>query len=326
VSDPLISVVSPVYRAESIVPELVRRIRDAIEPITDRYEIVLVDDGSPDASWAAIAAACETDPRVKGVRLSRNFGQHAAITAALSHARGQHVVVMDCDLQDDPSFIPALYRKAREGYDIVFARRRVRRFAAWKNFTARAYYAVFRWLAGVDYDPRVGSYSIVSRRVVDAFLRFGDYRRGYVLVLGWLGFERGYVEVEHAQRHSGESSYSAWALLRHGATIALSYSDKPLHMSIYLGLGLSALSFLAGLATIASYFATDVGQMALGWTSLIVSIFFLSGLILMCLGVLGLYIGRVFEQVKQRPMFVVQETQNVGRGAVQRALDATPIG
>jgi dolichol-phosphate mannosyltransferase len=326
--EPLISVVSPVYRAEAIVPELVRRIRDAVEPITEDYEVVLVDDGSPDASWTAIAAACRTDARVKGVRLSRNFGQHAAITAALAHARGGHVVVMDCDLQDDPKFIPALYRKAREGYDIVFAVRRLRRFGFWKNFTARTYYALFRWLAGVDYDARVGSYSIVSRKVVHAFLQFGDYRRGYVIVLRWLGFERGYVEVEHAERHSGESSYSAWDLLRHGVTIALSYSDKPLHVSIYLGLALSALSFLAALTMIVRYYTSNVGQMALGWTSLIVSIFFLSGLILMSLGVLGLYIGRIFEQVKGRPMFVVQETHNVAsptQHSVGRSLDATPV-
>ena len=326
--EPVISVVSPVYRAERIVPELVRRVRDAVEMLTDAYEIVLVDDGSPDGSWEAIAAACRTDPRVKGIRLSRNFGQHAAITAALAHARGGHVLVMDCDLQDNPAFIPALYRKAREGYDVVFALRRLRRFGFWKNFTARTYYAAFRWLAGIDYDPRVGAYSIVSRQVVNAFLQFGDYRRGYVIVLDWLGFRRGYVEVEHDERHSGESTYSGRALLRHAITIALSYSDKPLHLSIYIGLMLSAISFLSALALIVRYYTSDVGRMALGWTSLIVSIFFLSGLILMSLGVLGLYLGRVFEQVKQRPIFIVQESHNVSREAqhpIGRALDATPV-
>src|SRR5687767_12477704 len=139
-SEPLLSVVSPVYRAELTVPELVRRIRIAVEPEIRDFEIVLVEDGSPDDSWGAIARECDRDHRVKGIRLSRNFGQHAAITAALAHARGRHVVVMDCDLQDDPAAIPALYRKALEGFDVVFARKRQRQFGFWKNLTARTYY------------------------------------------------------------------------------------------------------------------------------------------------------------------------------------------
>jgi glycosyltransferase involved in cell wall biosynthesis len=310
-SRPLLSVVSPVYGAAAIVPELVRRICGAMEPITRDFEIVLVEDGSPDASWEAIAIECRKDARVKGVRLSRNFGQHAAITAALAHASGAHVVVMDCDLQDDPAFIPALYAKAHEGFDVVFARRRERRFGFWKNLTAHAFYIIFRWLSGVDYDPRVGAYSIISRQVVDAFLRFGDYRRGYVLVLGWLGFRHGYVEVEHAERHSGESSYSVRDLLRHGLTIALSYSDKALHLSIYLGLFLSLLSFAVGAAAVIWYFASAVGQVAIGWTSLVVGIFLMGGLNLMSLGVVGLYVGRVFEQVKHRPIFLVRGTENL---------------
>jgi dolichol-phosphate mannosyltransferase len=311
VSRPLLSVVSPVYGAAAIVPELVRRICRAVETLTHDFEIVLVEDGSPDGSWDAIALECGKDARVKGVRLSRNFGQHAAITAALAHASGAHVVVMDCDLQDDPSFIPALYAKAREGFDVVFARRRERRFSFWKNLTAHAFYVLFRWLSGVEYDPRIGAYSIISRQVVEAFLQFGDYRRGYVLVLSWLGFRHGYVDVEHAERHSGESSYSMWGLVRHALTIALTYSDKPLHFSIYLGLLLSLLSFAAGGLVVIWYFTSRVGQMALGWTSLIVSLFLMGGLILMSLGVLGLYLGRVFEQVKRRPIFLVRESENL---------------
>jgi polyisoprenyl-phosphate glycosyltransferase len=320
---PLLSVVSPVYNAAAIVPELVRRICRSVETITHEFEIVLVEDGSPDASWDAIALECRNDARVKGVRLSRNFGQHAAITAALAHASGAHVVVMDCDLQDDPAFIPALYAKAREGFDVVFARRRERRFAFWKNLTARAFYTLFGWLSGVEYDARIGAYSIISRQVVDAFLQFGDYRRGYVLVLGWLGFRHGYVDVEHAERYSGESSYSVWGLVRHGVTIALTYSDKPLHLSIYLGLVLSIVSFGVGGVVVIWYFTSRVGQMALGWSSLVVSLFFLGGLILMSLGVIGLYVGRVFEQVKQRPIFVVQTIENL-TGAADRRETSTP--
>jgi polyisoprenyl-phosphate glycosyltransferase len=311
VGKPLLSIASPVYGTEGLVGALVERICAAVRTITDEFEVLLVEDGSPDDSWSAIARECDRNPRVKGVRLSRNFGQHPAITAALQHAQGEFVVIMDCDLQDDPEYIPDLYRKCREGFDIVFARRRFRRFGWWKNITARLYYTIFRWLAGVDYDPHISSYSMITRRVVDAFLQFGDYRRGYVVVLHWLGFSRGYVDVEHRDRPDGRSSYSAWKLLGHALTITLTYSEKPLHLSIYLGGVLSLLSFVLGLWLIVRYYTSNVGQLALGWTSLIISHLFLSGLMLISLGVVGLYIGRVFEQVKHRPIFIVRETRNV---------------
>ena len=309
---PILSIVSPVYRSEAIVPEFVSRVLAAASKVTDDFELLLVEDGSPDGSWAAIVRECERDPRVKGVQLSRNFGQQPAITAALAHARGRHVVVMDSDLQDDPDYIPDLYRKALEGFDIVFGRKRVRRFGLWRNLSARFYYALFRWLADVDYDPNIGAYSIISRSVVEAFLQFGDYRRGYVIVLDWLGFRRSHVDVEHHERAIGTSSYTTWGLLGHALTITLTYSEKPLRLSIYLGLALSTLSFLLGTWLASRYFTTGVGQLALGWTSLVVSHLFLSGLMLMSLGIVGLYVGRIFEQVKQRPIFVVRETRNVG--------------
>jgi dolichol-phosphate mannosyltransferase len=308
---PLLSVVAPVYRSRPLVAEFVRRVRAAASRVTEDFEVLLVEDGSPDDSWSAIAEECDKDRRIKGLQLSRNFGQQSGITAGLAHARGQYVVVMDSDLQDDPAYIPDLYRKCREGFDIVFARKRQRRFSLWRNITTRIYYALFRWLASVDYDPNIGAYSMVSRPVVDAFLTFGDYRRGYVIVLDWLGFRRAKVEVEHAQRPEGESAYTPWKLFSHAVTITLSYSDKPLLTSIYLGFALSLTSFLAGIWAVVRYFTTSVGVLALGWTSLVVSQFFLSGLVLMGLGIMGLYISRIFEQVKNRPIFVVRETRNV---------------
>jgi len=308
---PLLSIATPVYKAESLVGTLVERIRAAARTVTEDFEVLLVEDGSPDNSWAAIVRECERDPRIRGVRLSRNFGQHPAITAALEYARGDFVVIMDCDLQDDPDYIPSLYDKCRQGFDVVFARRRVRRFGWWKNLSARIYYTIFRWLAGVAYDPNIGSYSIISRKVVDAFLLFGDYRRGYVIVLHWLGFSRGYVDVEHRERPDGPSSYSAWQLMVHALTLTLTYSEKPLHLSIYIGSVLSLLSFVFGGWFIVRYFNSNVGQLALGWTSLMISHLFLSGLILISLGVIGLYMGRIFEQVKHRPIYVVREMRNM---------------
>lgn len=307
----MLSVVAPVYRSAATVAEFVRSVRAALSQITERYEVVLVEDGSPDESWSAIVRECDRDVRVKGVQLSRNFGQQSGITAGLAHARGAHVVVMDSDLQDDPGFIPDLYKKSLEGFDIVFARKRVRRYGLVRNLLTRSFYAMFRWLASVEYDPNIGAFSVISRPVVDAFLQFGDYQRGYVIVLGWLGFRRASVDVEHRERPVGDSSYTTWQLLRHAVMILLTYSEKPLRLSIYLGLLLSALSFVIGLWLAARYFTSNVGQLALGWTSLVVSHLFLSGLTLMSLGVVGLYVGRIFEQVKGRPIFVVRETINV---------------
>jgi glycosyltransferase involved in cell wall biosynthesis len=308
---PVLSIVAPVYRSEAIVPEFVQLVREAASRITDNFELLLIEDGSPDGSWAAIVLECERDSRVKGIQLSRNFGQQPGITAGLANARGRQVIVMDADLQDDPVYIPELYKKSLEGFDIVFARKRVRRFGVLRNLAARFYYLIFRWLASVDYDPNIGAYSIVSRQVVDAFLQFGDYQRGYVIVLNWLGFRRSYVDVDHRERAVGTSSYSAWKLFGLAVSIALTYSEKPLRLSIYLGLALSTLSFVLGLWLVQRYFASNVGQLALGWTSLVVSHLFLSGLMLMSLGVVGLYVGRIFEQVKRRPIFVVRETRNL---------------
>ena len=310
-SSPLLSIVAPVYLSDSIVPEFVRRTCEGASKVTDDFELLLVEDGSPDNSWSAIVSECDRDPRVKGVQLSRNFGQQPAITAGLAHARGRYVVVMDSDLQDDPVYIPDLYRKSLEGFDIVFARKRIRRFGLLRNLSTRLYYAMFRWLASIDYDQHIGAYSILTRRVVDAFLQFGDYRRGYVIVLGWLGFRRSHVNVEHRERPVGHSSYTTWGLMGHAITIAMAYSDKPLRLSIYFGVALSVLSFLLGIWLAIRYFTSNVGQLALGWTSIIISHLFLNGLLLISLGVVGLYIGRIFEQVKQRPIFVVRETRNL---------------
>ena len=163
---PLISVVSPVYRAEGTVAELVRRIGEAVTPLTESFEIVLVDDGSPDRAWERIEECCRAEPRVVGVRLSRNFGQHPAITAGLAHARGDWVVVMDCDLQDNPSYIPELYRHALEGYDIVYTIKEKREHGAVKNWFAGQFARVSNWLSSGDTaDPRIGAYSLISRRV-----------------------------------------------------------------------------------------------------------------------------------------------------------------
>lgn len=307
--EPLISVVSPAYRAEAIIDTFVRSVGEALSAITANYEIVLVEDGSPDETWEQIAIACTADPRVRGVRLSRNFGQHKAITAGLETARGRWVVVMDCDLQDDPAFIAELFAKACEGHDVVLTTR-PRRAHGWiKNLCARAFaMAMNRLSEGTPSDPLIGGFSMLSRRAVDAFRQIHDVHRHYLSVVRWLGFETGYVQVEHRPRHSGSSSYTPLKLIRHAIDGWISHSNRLLYTSVALGFTCLALAVTATIAIVVLYFTH--GFMP-GWPSLVVLILLSTGMVLVSLGVLGIYIGKIFDQVRARPLFIVEETRNV---------------
>lgn len=308
---PLISVVSPVYRAEEIVDEFVRSVTRALEAITANFEIVLVEDGSGDGTWAHIAAACAADPRVKGVKLSRNFGQHPAITAGLEHARGHWVVVMDCDLQDDPSYLSALFAKACDGYDVVLTERSARAHGWMKNAFARVFAGILNRLSGErGADALVGGYSMLSRRAVDAFLRIGDVHRHYLVIVRWLGFRTALVPVVHRPRHRGRSSYNVLKLMRHGIDGWVSHSNRLLYASVALGFTFLLAAIAGTLLVIVLYFVHGFAQ---GWPSLVVLILVCTGSILMSLGVLGIYVGKIFDQVRARPLYIVERTVNVER-------------
>ena len=306
---PLLSIVSPVYASAGIVAPLVERIVAAVAPLTADFEIVLVEDGSPDDSWAQIAAAACRDPRVRGLRLARNFGQHAAITAGLAHARGAHVVVMDCDLQDDPAYIPALLAKAREGYDIVLTRKADRRHVWHRNLGARGFAALFNLLSGHrPADPQVGGYSILSRQIVDAFLQVRDVHRHYLLILGWLGFRTAVVSVEHHPRHSGQSTYTFQRLLRHALEGITSQSTLLLKFAVGIGFTYFCASVIGAAYLCIGYFLHGFRA---GWASTIVLLLASTGLILMAIGILGIYIGNIFEQVRNRPLYLIQDHVNL---------------
>lgn len=310
-SNPHISIVSPVYRAEKIVPELVRRIRDEVSKITDNFEILLVEDGGPDNSWAKIEEESAKDTRVKGIKLSRNFGQHYAITAGIEHARGDYVVVMDCDLQDDPVYLPLLYKKACEGFDIVFTYKSARKHSFWKNITANLFNKAFNYLVdnkNWKAHNNVGSYSLLTRKAVDAFCSFNDYQRHYLMVLRWLGFNNTYVEIEHRERFEGKSSYNFSKLLIHAINGVTSQSDKLLRINVAIGILLSMLSFLSILLIIVLYFVTGFKS---GWASMVVLVLFSTGVILTSIGISGIYIGKTFEQVKNRPKYIVDKSTNI---------------
>lgn len=304
-SNPLISVVSPVYRAEGLVDELVRRIQLSVGTITQEYEIILVDDRSPDDGWARIRAQSARDARVRGLRLSRNFGQHRAITAGLDGCRGEWVVVLDCDLQDRPEEIPALFAQARQGYDLVLARRADRQDSWRKKLLSRLFYRTLSYLTETPQDPAVGNFGIYHRRVIAAVLRMRESIRYFPTMVRWVGFRTGYLVVKHADRTVGESSYNLGRRLHLGLDVLLAYSDKPLRLTVKAGLLLSGGAFLLVPITLLRYWVGQISQP--GYTSLIISIWFFSGLLLAVLGMVGLYIGKTFEQVKNRPLYLVDE-------------------
>ena len=303
-TSPLFSIVSPIYGAENLLDELVLRIQNAVGSLTQNYEIILVDDCGPDNSWMRIQAQAARDPRVRGLRLSRNFGQHKAITAGLEHAKGEWVVVMDCDLQDQPEEIPALYKYAKEeGYDLVFGRRIERQDSWLKRMGSRAFYRVLSYLTETRQDPAIANFGIYHRKVVVAVLAMRESIRYFPTMVRWVGFRAGSLAVAHAERTEGTSSYNLRRLINLALDIILAYSDKPLRLTVKLGLGISAGAFGMVLVTLLRYLFGHAWEP--GYVSLIISIWFFAGLILSVLGIVGLYIGKTFEQVKNRPIYLV---------------------
>ncbi len=278
-------------------------------------EIILIDDGSRDQSWSTIETLCRKNVEVRGIKLSRNFGQHQAISAGLAEARGDYVFVLDSDLQDDPAFMPDLFEQARAGFDIVLTHKKKRAHAHFKNFCAAAYYRLFNWLA--DNNPAighkaVGAYSLPSRKVVDAFNRMQDYHRHYLFILHWLGFEPAYVEIEHRPRPHGKSSYTFFKLVKHAVNGITSQSDKLLYLSINMGLLFFVSSLSLGCYLVIRYFVSGFKE---GWTSIMVMLLLSTGLILLSLGIAGIYLGKAFEQAKNRPLYIVDKELNASPSA-----------
>ena len=304
-----ISIVSPVYGAEKILDELVNRIIASIEHITLDYEIILVEDFSPDGSWAKIKSICESNNRVRGIKLSRNFGQHYAITAGLDYAQGEWVVVMDCDLQDQPEEIPKLYNKALEGFDIVLARRHDRQDRYFKILGSALFYRSLGYLTGSKQDETIANFGVYNRKVISAVCSLRESIRYFPTMVKWVGFKSTTLNVEHASRELGSSSYNFRKLINLALDIILAYSDKPLRISIKFGLSVTLISILYGAYTLIRYFHGDIK--VLGYSSLVISLWFLAGCIIALLGIVGLYVGKTFEGVKNRPIYVVDRTANI---------------
>ncbi len=301
---PHISVVIPVYRAENCLDKLYLRLKTALERISPDFEIVLVEDCGGDDSWGVIERLAGADSRVRGVQFSRNFGQHYGITAGLDHCRGDWVVVMDCDLQDRPEEIPRLYAKAQEGYDIVLARRGVRRDAPLKLMISQIFYKIFSYLADIEYDGEVGNFRIMSRKVVNNYCRMREQLRFFGGLVQWMGFPTASIMVEHAERFEGKSTYTFFKLWKLASETIIAYSDKPLRMAVRVGFVMAFFSFCFGAYILIR--ALIFGSPISGWSSLIISLYFIGGIIISILGIIGIYLGKTFDESKKRPLYIVR--------------------
>ena len=307
--NPHISAVSPVYGAASLLPELAERIGATLSAITENYEIILVEDNSPDESWQIITRLAAADERIKGVRLSRNFGQQNAINAGLDQAKGEWVVTLDCDLQDAPENITSLYNKAQQGYDIVFAGRKNRQDSWGKMFASRIFYKILGYLSETELDHSIANFVLYNRKAIDAMRSLGDYYRYYPMINRWIGFQTTVIEVDHNKRKDEKrSSYSFRKRMILAMMTIMAFSDKPLRIVMKFGIGIVMLSMLLAIVLVVRYLF--MGITVSGWLSIFISIWLLSGIIIMILGIIGMYLGKVFETVKRRPSYIISEKIN----------------
>ncbi|PLY04809.1 MAG: glycosyltransferase [Arcobacter sp.] len=300
-----ISVVIPVYGCNKSLNELYERLNKTLVTISNKYEIILINDASPDESWNCIKELAKSDDRVKGINLSRNFGQHYAITAGLDHARGDWIVVMDCDLQDQPEEIIKLYSKAQEGYDIVFGRRVNRQDSFFKKLSSKLFYRVYEYFSELKVDSSIANFSIISEKVLKSLNKIREGNRSYPHFINWMGYKRIDINIEHAKRPNGKTSYTFSKLVNLAINNIISQSNKPLILSIKFGFLISFFSMITGIWLIIRYYIQ--GITVEGWTSVMVSIYFIAGLIFANMGILGIYIGKIFDEVKDKPLYIIDE-------------------
>ena len=302
-----ISVVIPVYGCRNALKELYNRLLVSLKKITNDYEIILVNDNCPQNSWEIIQEICKEDKNVIGIEMSRNFGQMKAILAGLDNATGDYVVVMDCDLQDKPEEIEKLYNKINEGYDIVFARRINRKDNKGKIFISKLFYKIYSICTDTEYDPSLCNFSICKKSVVESYCKLREEHRAYVMYLQWLGYRQATVDVEHDKRKEGKSSYNLKKRLKMASDIIFSQTDRLLKLIVNMGFVITFISIIATIAIIINYFVNDVNP---GWSSIIATICFMSGIIISVIGIVGIYIGNIFIQTKQRPLYIIRDILN----------------
>lgn len=300
-----ISVVVPLYNCEEFIEELCQRLTKTLESLVPSWEIILVDDGSPAGDWKMVVKQACQDCRIRGIRLSRNFGQHSAITAGLEQTRGNWIVVMDGDLQDQPEEITKFVEKSKEGFEVIVGRRTFRMAGMIKRGVSRLYYLVFNHLTGLDVDGRISSFGLYSRKVIHAVLQAREQVRSFGIMVKWAGFPRVEIDIQHAARSSGTSGYGFLRAFQLAMDTIISYSDRLLRLCTQVGFLMSIISLTYAAWLAFRYMVWSIP--VLGWTSIIVSIYISTGLIVGSIGIMGLYIGKIFHEVKKRPIYLLQD-------------------
>lgn len=304
-----ISIVSPVYRAKNIVPKLIEQIKNEVVKISNDYEIILIDDNCPDNSWESIISETKKDNKVKGIKLSRNFGQHEAVLCGLNYVTGDWIVVMDCDLQDNPKEIINFYSKAIDGkYDQIVSVRKNKKDSWFKKFTSYIFIKVYSFLVGQNVKIGISNFGIYSKNVINSVIRLNEKNRNFGVLTMWVGYNRYEYIIEQNKREEGKSSYSFFRRFNLAINSAITYSDKLLLFTVKLGLILSFLSLISSVYIVYRYFFHF--KPILGWTSLITVILLSTGLIIISIGIIGIYISKIFEQVKNRPNYIIEHKIN----------------
>jgi polyisoprenyl-phosphate glycosyltransferase len=301
----MLSVVAAAYDEAGVLPSFLLRLIAVLETVGDDWEIVLVDDGSRDGTWGAIEAAAEAEPRIRGIRLSRNFGHQLALTAGLSVARGDGVITMDSDLQHPPEAIPAILAAA-EGHDVVYAVRSAEDAAGfWKRFSARVFYKLLNRLSTLELPEGAADFRWMSRRVVDVLDGMPERHRFLRGMVRWAGYRQTFVEYHRAPREGGDSKYGLRRMLLFAWDGMVSFSSFPLRVASLIGVCVSILGWLYLVYVLAIKVFTD--RAIPGWTSVTAAVLLLGGAQLVFLGVLGQYVGRMYDDVKQRPLFLIAD-------------------
>jgi len=318
----LLSIVAPVYNEADVVDAFHGRVRDAATPLGP-FELILVDDGSTDSSWERMLAIAASDSAVRLVRLSRNFGHQMALTAGLDAARGDAVVTIDGDLQDPPELIAELVQRWRDGYDVVYAVRTERQGEKhWRLLGIGLYYRLLRGIAGTDIPEQAGDFRLLSRRALDALARMPERARYLRGMTSWIGFRQTGVPYRREPRYAGKTKYPLRKLVRLGLDGMLSFSTVPLKLVSLLGLGL--VVFCTGVLAWSLYVRLFTNHHPAGWTSVIAVVLLLGGVQMLSLGIIGQYIARIFEEAKQRPLYLVDELVEGGRAPVEEPSTTTP--
>lgn len=305
-----LSIVIPVMNEEDNIKPLYDRLKKTLNKITPSHEIIFVDDGSKDETVANVESLRADDPLVKYVSFSRNFGHEMANSAGFRNASGEAVVIIDGDLQDPPELIEDMYLKYKEGFDVVYAKRASRKKESiLKKMTSKLFYRFMRMMSNVELPLDTGDFRLLSRRVVDEINKMDEHNRFFRGITHWVGFNVTYVEFNRDGRHAGETKYNYFKLMRLAIDAILSFSDKPLRLFSVFGIMMSVFSFLFMIYWVIYKIVTD--NPIVGWTSTITIVLFFFGILMMQISILGEYIARIYEEVRRRPLYIIQKQEGI---------------